>query len=371
MNSQRFGMQALAVSGLVLIVGAGCHESSSEGAQPAASADPSASAAAAAASASAAEPTAANAPDEAADDYDDTDPSALTDFHQTLDPAGKWVDDAKVGTIWVPAPAVVGANFVPYQTGGHWVYGDDYVWVSDYDWGWAPFHYGRWSFIEGTGWGWIPGRVYAPAWVSWRVGAPGFGFVGWAPLAPTWGWRAGVAVNFGFQVAPRWSYCATGDVFSRSIGTRVVTGPRATQAENGTKPWGDEGGGSESKSGSGSGSSKHGSHSSGPPPSKLGLNPDQVPHIPPGDPGLQHAQAFSKPSTATSQGAHAPTKTTTPNLKENPAALPSKNAKSSDTPPTNTKPPSNLHAPVPADPKEPSKDSTHGSKPSSGGKKEK
>ena len=86
------------------------------------------------------------------------------------------MDDGKYGTVWVPSAAVVGEGFVPYASSGHWVYGDDYTWVSDYDWGWAPFHYGRWVNIDGRGWGWIPGRRYAPAWGTWRVGAPGFGF---------------------------------------------------------------------------------------------------------------------------------------------------------------------------------------------------
>jgi hypothetical protein len=27
-----------------------------------------------------------------------------------------------------------------YVTGGHWSYDGDYVWVSDYPWGWVPFH---------------------------------------------------------------------------------------------------------------------------------------------------------------------------------------------------------------------------------------
>ena len=103
------------------------------------------------------------------DAYSDTDPSALTDFHSALDPYGSWVDDPEYGTIWQPSPDVVGEGFAPYETAGHWSYGDDYVWVSEYSWGWAPFHYGRWVYAT-NGWGWIPGRQYAGAWTTWRTG---------------------------------------------------------------------------------------------------------------------------------------------------------------------------------------------------------
>jgi hypothetical protein len=77
-------------------------------------------------------------------EYQDTDPSALSDFRSTLDPYGTWTEDPTYGTVWVPSPTVVGSDFTPYVSAGHWAYDDDYVWVSDYQWGWAPFHYGRW-----------------------------------------------------------------------------------------------------------------------------------------------------------------------------------------------------------------------------------
>src|SRR5580658_4597889 len=42
------------------------------------------------------------------DSYADTDPTALTDFHATLDPHGTWMDDPTYGTVWVPNTAEVG-----------------------------------------------------------------------------------------------------------------------------------------------------------------------------------------------------------------------------------------------------------------------
>ena len=35
--------------------------------------------------------------------------------------------------------------------------------------------------LEGTGWCWVPGYTWGPAWVSWRYGD---GYCGWAPLPP-------------------------------------------------------------------------------------------------------------------------------------------------------------------------------------------
>src|SRR5258708_33820088 len=73
------------------------------------------------------------------------------------------------------------AEWRPY-TLGHWVYTDDdgWLWVSDEEWGWAAYHYGRWYNDSGR-WFWVPGRVWAPAWVAWRTGG---GHIGRAPPPP-------------------------------------------------------------------------------------------------------------------------------------------------------------------------------------------
>jgi hypothetical protein len=119
----------------------------------------------------------------AAERYDDGyDPQAYAQFDNSLAPYGAWVDDPTYGRVWVPSSAVVGGGFTPYASNGHWAmteYG--WTWVSDWDWGWAPFHFGRWAVMSGLGWGWVPGTLWGPAWVSWRVGG---GYVGWAALPP-------------------------------------------------------------------------------------------------------------------------------------------------------------------------------------------
>lgn len=106
-------------------------------------------------------------------------------FYDELAPYGDWVRDSRHGYIWLPA---VDQSFHPYGTEGHWVmteFGN--TWVSYYDWGWAPFHYGRWYFDDYfQSWAWIPGYKWGPAWVNWRTGG---GYYGWAPLGP------GISIN--------------------------------------------------------------------------------------------------------------------------------------------------------------------------------
>ena len=164
-----------------------------------------------------------------ADEYADTDPSALTDFRQPLDAHGSWVQDPTYGTVWVPNSAEVGADFAPYQTAGRWTVADsgDWMWQSDYNWGHIPFHYGRWVWANSY-WGWIPGRTYAPAWVTWRVGEGGY--LGWAPLPPTWYWGNGYAV--GLWTVPYAAYCfvPTNYAFYNNVSSYVVRDRGLVQA---------------------------------------------------------------------------------------------------------------------------------------------
>jgi hypothetical protein len=91
--------------------------------------------------------------------------------------------------VWKPSTdlavvSVVGEApvYVPYSNG---------QWVNT-DAGWyfkAPtpeeeivHHYGRWVNSPTDGWLWVPGRVWAPAWVDWRQNDT---YLGWAPLPPS------------------------------------------------------------------------------------------------------------------------------------------------------------------------------------------
>ena len=101
-------------------------------------------------------------------------------FYDQLSPYGTWVKYPGYGYVWMPN---AGPDFRPYATNGNWIYTDaGWTWASNYNWGWAPFHYGRWFFENGYGWIWVPGNEWAPAWVSWRGGGD---YYGWAPLGPS------------------------------------------------------------------------------------------------------------------------------------------------------------------------------------------
>jgi hypothetical protein len=230
-------------------------------------------------------------------EYDDTDPSALTDFRGTLDPYGTWREDPTYGTVWVPSPSVVGADFTPYASAGHWAYDDDYVWVSDYSWGWAPFHYGRWAWVDGYGWEWIPGRVYAGAWVSWRYGWGDWPYVGWAPLGPTWCWRNGYAVGVGFVPRAPYAFVGTGELFSPVVGTRVVTGAQVGVIGGHTQPY---------SPGGASGRVAATPTVGGPPPSLLRIPSSAIAHGAVADRGVAQARAFARPATAATIGGHLP-----------------------------------------------------------------
>lgn len=116
-------------------------------------------------------------------------------FEQSLAPYGRWVTTAEYGRVWIPAGESPG--WQPY-TDGRWVFTSaGWSFSSTVPWGWAAFHYGRWGWRGDLGWYWVPGYVWAPAWVSWRTSP---GYVGWAPQAPVGyryprGWPGWVAVQ--------------------------------------------------------------------------------------------------------------------------------------------------------------------------------
>jgi hypothetical protein len=234
------------------------------------------------------------------DQYADTDPSALTDFRSTLDPYGQWTEDPTYGTVWVPSQDVVGSDFTPYVSAGHWTYDDDYTWVSDYDWGWAPFHYGRWVYSTPYGWGWIPGRRYAGAWVSWRYGYGDWAYVGWGPLAPTWGWRGGMAYGLGFTPRVAYGFVGCGDLFAGGgLREHMVAGGQLGAVASHSRPYI---GASPSVNGRIGATPRV----NGPPPSVLGIPSSGIAHGGTTNRGVMQARAFAHASTATAMGAHAP-----------------------------------------------------------------
>jgi uncharacterized protein DUF6600 len=115
--------------------------------------------------------------------------------YQDLDDNGSWRQVPEYGAVW--APTTVAADWAPYHN-GRWVWVEPWgwTWVDDARWGFAPFHYGRWVYVGY--WAWVPGPVavrpvYAPALVAWVGGSNfslsvsvggGGGGIAWFPLGP-------------------------------------------------------------------------------------------------------------------------------------------------------------------------------------------
>jgi hypothetical protein len=114
------------------------------------------------------QPVLADAPAEPVPDYVEpsADPSVVviqseSDFYGPLDPYGRWVVVADYGRCWVPNG--VGPDWRPYCN-GHWQRTDaGWYWVSDEQWGWATYHYGRWALDMNYGWVWVPQTLWAPS----------------------------------------------------------------------------------------------------------------------------------------------------------------------------------------------------------------
>lgn len=112
------------------------------------------------------------------------------DFYDYLAPYGVWVAFQPYGYVWLPRH--VDFQWRPYSS-GRWLSTDyGWTWIAEEEWGWIPFHYGRWGWDNTLGWFWVPGTVWAPAWVSWRWGDL---YIGWAPLPPDVEFIAGVGIR--------------------------------------------------------------------------------------------------------------------------------------------------------------------------------
>ena len=122
-------------------------------------------------------------------------PPQVNVFYQQLQPYGTWMQVADFGWCWQPSVAVATPSWRPYADRGRWLHTDSgWYWQSDYAWGWAPFHYGRWVQHTRSGWLWVPDTQWGPAWVVWRSSDS---HCGWAPLPPSAVFVAGHGIHFG------------------------------------------------------------------------------------------------------------------------------------------------------------------------------
>ena len=146
-------------------------------------------------------------------------------FYDGLSPYGHWVDYPGQGYVWVPNEM----GFRPYYSNGHWAYTNfGWTWVSSYNWGWAPFHYGRWMNDAAYGWMWVPGYEWAPAWVSWRRNEECYG---WAPLGP----HLGIGISIGMEIPfEHWAFVPREHIYATNVNNYYINQSRNVTIINNT-----------------------------------------------------------------------------------------------------------------------------------------
>ncbi len=133
-------------------------------------------------------------------------------FYDSLAPYGSWMDVEGYGRCWQPSVVAANRDWQPYCDRGHWVYSScGWYWVSDYSWGWAPFHYGRWFRHSGLGWCWAPDTTWGPSWVSWRYSDQ---YCGWAPLPPRAHYTGSGFSYYGRVVGANFSFGLSSDCYT-------------------------------------------------------------------------------------------------------------------------------------------------------------
>ena len=171
--------------------------------------------------------------------YASNPPRAVGYFYNDLRPYGAWVTIEGVGWRWQPRVALP-PGWRPYCNSGHWVWTSaGWCWQSDYPWGWAAFHYGRWSLHSGRGWVWVPDTMWAPAWVTWRVYGDQ---CGWAPLPlgadcdVRLGLRfngVSVGLGFGFGLGPeQFTFVGLRDIQERDLARRRLPAAEVARIYN-------------------------------------------------------------------------------------------------------------------------------------------
>jgi hypothetical protein len=155
-------------------------------------------------------------------------------FYNALAPYGTWMQIPDYGLCWQPTTETLNPDWRPYVDQGQWLYTDNgWYWQSGYSWGWAVFHYGRWSKNGRFGWVWVPDQVWGPAWVSWRIA---LSYSGWAPLPPGVGLAAAgltfnhqhVTADFDFGLPAGWfTFVSEGNFLNRNLASYAIPASQA------------------------------------------------------------------------------------------------------------------------------------------------
>jgi hypothetical protein len=125
-------------------------------------------------------------------------PAAVQYFAEKYaDLFGEWIYDDYLGYVWRPAENDHPYGYQWFRSGaggwkpyfvGHWTnVGGQMFWVPDEPWGWIPYHLGVWHWSAKRGWLWVPGSVFAPAWVDWYFMD---NYFAWQPLS-FFSWMSG------------------------------------------------------------------------------------------------------------------------------------------------------------------------------------
>ena len=135
--------------------------------------------------------------------------------------------DINVSVIWVPYSNYEVEDWNPYVN-GRWVWSPyGWEWVSDYHWGYGPYHYGRWWHSRDYGWCWSPGYRWGPSWVNW---CENDGYIGWHPISPrehhheNGNWNEGNTGNTSqhpISIDPRWVFVKRQD-FTREVNSSTI-----------------------------------------------------------------------------------------------------------------------------------------------------
>ena len=128
-------------------------------------------------------------------------PPAVFYFAQAYGNAyGEWIWDDFYGYIW--RPYIDNGRYPwgwsPYYYGFWSLSGGQMFWVPQEPWGWVPYHLGIWQWDKKRGWFWMPGSLFAPAWVDWEFY---HGYASWRPWS-VFDWMYGDPYMYGSD--PYW-----------------------------------------------------------------------------------------------------------------------------------------------------------------------
>jgi len=110
---------------------------------------------------------------------------------------GEWIWHDIYGNVWRPFTNdyYPTGTWQPYYFGQWREINGGLFWVPQESWGWVPYHLGTWIWNKKLGWVWLPGSVFAPAWIDWDFY---FGYFSWRPISLFESYYFGNAW---------WSYC--------------------------------------------------------------------------------------------------------------------------------------------------------------------